>query len=108
MCSLFALKSMLLKDPVIILLENDKVNSDQIYVAGILNECYVNVAQDRASEPISEDIVHHSRIETVTAHIPDPFAFDFSPVTPESIDTFIYKSNSRKATGGDGIPAMKY
>ena len=74
-------------------------------VAGTLNECYVYVAQDIASEPISEVIVNHPRIQTITAHIPAPIAFDFSPVTPERIDTFIYKSNSRKASGVDGIPA---
>ena len=46
-----------------------------------------------ATEPIPEDIVNHPSIQTITAHIPAPIAFDFSYVTPES--------NSRKATGVD-------
>ena len=66
---------------------------DQIYAVVILNEFNVNVAQNIVSGPISEDLVNHSRIQTIAAHIPDPFAFDFSPVTPECIGTFISKSN---------------
>ena len=42
----------LLIDPVIILSENNHIVSDQISIVSILNEFYVNVAQDIASEPI--------------------------------------------------------
>ena len=90
---------------MIILSENDQVISGQISVAGTLKEFYVNVAQDTASEPISDDILNHPSIQKITAHIAAPTAYDFSPVTPESIDTFNFKTNSRKATGVDGIPA---
>ena len=48
----------LLKDHVIILLENDQIISDQFTVAGTLNELCVNIA-----EPILEDIVNHSSIQ---------------------------------------------
>ena len=74
---------MVLKDPVIILSKNDQMILNQISVAGTLNEFYVNDAQDIASEPISEDIVNHPSIQTITAHIPAPVAFDFCSVTPE-------------------------
>ena len=90
----------LLKDPVIILSENDNI-SNQISVASTLNEFFVNPAQDILSVPIPEDILNHPSIQKITAHIPAPTVFDFSPVTSESIATFIYKSNSRKATGVD-------
>ena len=39
----------LLKDPVIILWENDQIISNQISIAGTPNAFYVNVAQDRAN-----------------------------------------------------------
>ena len=94
-----------LKDPEIILSENDNIISNQIYVASTLNEFFVNVAQDISSVPIPEDILNHPSIQKITAHIPAHTGFDFSPVTSESIDTFISKSNSRKATGVDGILA---
>ena len=95
----------LLKDPVIILSENDSIISNQISVASTLNEFFVNAAQDISSVPIPEDILNHPSIKKITAHIPAPTGFDFSPVTSESIYTFISKSNPKKATGVDGIPA---
>ena len=93
------------KYPVIILSENDQIVSDQISVASTVNEFYVKVVQDIASEPILEVIVNHPSIQTITTHIPAPIPFDLCPFTSESIDTFISKSNSRNATGVDGIPA---
>ena len=95
----------LLKDPVIILSENDSIISNQISVASTPNEFFVNAAQDISSVPIPEDILNHPSIKKITAHIPAPTGFDFSPVTSESIYTFISKSNPKKATGVDGIPA---
>ena len=95
----------LLKDPVILLSENDGIISNQISVACTLNEFFVNAAQDISSVPIPEDISNHPSIQKITAHIPAPTGFDFSPVTSESIDTFISKCNPKKATGVDGIPA---
>ncbi|KAK2191731.1 hypothetical protein NP493_47g06043 [Ridgeia piscesae] len=83
----------LLKDPVIILSENDNIISNQICVASTLNEFFVNAAQDISSSPIPEDILNHPNIQTITDHIAAPTVFDFSPVTSESIDTFISKSN---------------
>ena len=95
----------IIKDLVIILSENDNIISNQISVANILNEFVVNAAQDISSVLIPNDILNHPSIQTITDHIPVPTAFDFIPVTSESIYTFISKSNSRKATGVDGIPA---
>ena len=95
----------LLKDPVIILSENDNIISNQISVASTLNEFFVNAAQDISSVPIPDDILNHPSIQKITDHIPATTAFDFSPVTSEIINTFITKSNSKKATRVDGIPA---
>ncbi|KAK2166570.1 hypothetical protein NP493_1314g00111 [Ridgeia piscesae] len=86
----------LLKDPVIILSENDNIISNQISVASTLNEFFLNAAQNISSVPIPDDILNHQKI---TDHITAPTAFDFSPVTSESIDTFITKSNSKKPLG---------
>ena len=94
----------ILKDPVIILSENDYIIPNQISVASTLNEFFVNAAQDMSYVPIPEDILNHPTMQKITAHIPAPTAFDFSSVTFESINTFIFKSNSRKATGVDYIP----
>ena len=58
-----------------------------------------------SSVPIPEDILNHPSIKKITTHIPAPTGFDFSPITSESIYTFISKSNPKKATGVDGIPA---
>ena len=95
----------LLKDPVIILSENDCIISNKITVASTLNEFFVNAAQDISSVPIPEDILNHPSIKKITAHIPAPTGFDFSPVTSECIYTFISKSSPKKVTGVDGIPA---
>jgi hypothetical protein len=89
----------LLKDPVIILPENDNITSNQISVASTLNEFFVNAAQDISSVPIPDDILNHPSIQKITDHIPAPTAFDFSPVTSEIIYTFITKSNSKKPLG---------
>ncbi|KAK2179389.1 hypothetical protein NP493_493g01001 [Ridgeia piscesae] len=89
----------LLKDPVIILSENDNIISNQISVASTLNEFFVNAAQDISSVPIPDDILNHPSIQKITDHIPAPTAFDFSPITSESLDTFITKSNSKKPLG---------
>ena len=90
---------------MILLSENDTIISNQISVASTLNEFFVNAAQDISSVPIPEDILNHPSIQKITAHIPAPTGFDFSPVTSESINTFISKSNPKKATGVNGIPA---
>ena len=95
----------LLKDPVIILSENDSIISNQISVACTLNEFFVNAAQYISSVPIPEGILNHPSIKKITGHIPAPTGFDFSPVSSESIYTFISKSNPKKANGVDGIPA---
>ena len=95
----------LLRHSVIMLSENYNIISNQISVASTLNEFFVNAAQDLSAVPIPKDILNHPSNQKITAHIPAPAAFDFSPVTSESIDTFITKSSSRKDTGVDGIPA---
>ena len=55
-------KTDILKQLVIIILENDQIISDQTYIVGNLTEFYVNVAQYLSVEPI--------RIQTITAQVP--------------------------------------
>ena len=94
-----------LKDPITIFSEIDNIITDQLSVAGTINEFYLNVAEDITSDPIPENVVNHPNIQTITVHTLAPIAFDFSPASFVCIGTFISKSNSRKASGVDGIPA---
>ena len=95
----------LLKDPVIILSENNNTISDQTPVSNILNNFYVNVAKDIGTDLTSDGVTSHPSCQLITSIIQTPIHFDFKPVTQENIQALISKCSSKKATGIDGIPA---
>ena len=94
----------LLKDPVIILSEDSNIISDQTSVAGILNDFYVNVANDIGIKLTPEDIETHPSVKTINETVVCP-VFSFKPTTAVSMHALIGKSSSKKATGVDGISA---
>ena len=98
----------LLKDPVIILSENNNTISDQTSVSNkkiILNNFYVNAAKDIGTDLTSDGVTSHPSCQLITSIIQTPIHFDFKPVTQENIQARISKCSSKKATGIDGIPA---
>ena len=97
----------LLKDPVIVLSENNNIISDQTSVAGILNDFYVNVANDIGTKLTPGDIETHPSVKTIKETVACP-VFNFEPTTAVSIHALISKSSSKKATGVDGISAKLF
>ena len=95
----------LLKDPVIILSENNNIISDQTSVSNILNNFYVNVAKDIGTDLTTDGVTSHPSCQLITSNIQTPIHFDFKPVTQEIIQAVISKCSPKKATGIDGIPA---
>ena len=95
----------LLKDPVIILSENNNIISDQTSVSNILNNLHVNVAKYIGTVLTSDGVTSHTSCKLITSNIQTPIHFDFKPVTQENIQALISKCSSKKATGIDGIPA---
>ena len=95
----------LLKDPVITLCENGKIVSDQLAVFDIMNDFYANVAGDIGSVLAPGDIETHPSVVSISSTFENAQPFDFKPITPESLETFIEKSSVKKACGIDGISA---
>ena len=88
----------LLKDPVIIISEDSTIISDQTSVAGILNDFYVNVANDIGTKLTPKDTETHPSVKTINETVVCS-VFSFKPTTAVSIHALIGKSSSKKATG---------
>ena len=86
----------LLKDPVITLCENGNIVSDQLAVSGIMNDFYANVAGDIGSVLAPWYIETHPSVVSISSKFENAQPFDFKPITPESLETFIEKSCVKK------------
>ena len=86
----------LLKDPVVTLCENGKIVSDQLAVSGIVNDFYASVAGYIGSVLAPGDIETHPSVVSISSTFENAQPFDFKPITPESLETFIDKSSVKK------------
>ena len=70
-----------------------------------MNDFYANVAGDIGSVLAPGDIETHPSVVSISSKCENAQPFDFKPITPESLETFIEKSSVKKACGIDGISA---
>ena len=91
----------------IILMENNCLVSDQTEVCNILNDFYINIAQEIGiNNQQADSSAMHPSIQAIKDNSPfggyDTFAF--KPVSESQVFKIVNSLNSKKATGVDQIP----
>ena len=90
-------------DTDIILLENDKVITDEGNVCEMLNDYYVNIARNIGIENEENDIAQHQDVEYIANNHPQD-TFQFDVVDKVQVYKKLKEINPKKATGPDDIP----
>ena len=90
-------------DTDIILLENDKVITDEGNVCEILNDYYVNIAKNIGIENEEDDIAQHQDVEYIANNHPQD-TFQFDVVDEVQVYKKLKEINPKKAIGPDDIP----
>jgi len=88
----------------IILKENDNLVSDQSQVSTILNDFYVNIANNigiNNNTPVNKD---HPSISKISLHHTDNSIFDFKFTTCAEVKSHLNSLDPKKATGVDALP----
>ena len=88
----------------IILKENEDLISEQNEICNILNNFYVNIADNIGISDKTPSDETHPSIQKIREHTSSNASFDFQPVNHSSIKKYLTKLNPKKATGVDTIP----
>ena len=91
----------------IILMENNTLISDPKEVSCVLNDFYINIAQEIGINSHSYEINNHPSILAIKENSPNEGypVFDFKPVNQTTVSKVVKKLNPKKATGVDQLPA---